>query len=76
MIPEVLGPVVAARDDGRTLTEFVMPDVCPECGTPLHREKESDVDKRRHVELKSDSLWFVCHLLRTGYLTKVVTTTV
>jgi DNA ligase (NAD+) len=46
VIPEVLGPVVAAREDGRTLTEFVMPDVCPECGTPLHREKESDVDIR------------------------------
>jgi DNA ligase (NAD+) len=46
VIPEVLGPVAAARDDGRTLTRFVMPDICPECGTPLHREKESDVDIR------------------------------
>ncbi|HKN99623.1 MAG TPA: NAD-dependent DNA ligase LigA [Pseudonocardiaceae bacterium] len=46
VIPEVLGPVAAARDDGRTLTRFVMPTVCPECGTPLRREKESDVDIR------------------------------
>jgi DNA ligase (NAD+) len=46
VIPEVLGPVVAARNDGRTRTEFVMPDICPECRTPLHREKESDVDIR------------------------------
>jgi DNA ligase (NAD+) len=46
VIPEVLGPVVAARDDGRTLTRFVMPVVCPECGTVLHREKEGDVDIR------------------------------
>ncbi|HEX3590922.1 MAG TPA: NAD-dependent DNA ligase LigA [Pseudonocardiaceae bacterium] len=46
VIPEVLGPVVAAREDGRKLTTFVMPDICPECGTPLRREKESDVDIR------------------------------
>jgi DNA ligase (NAD+) len=46
VIPEVLGPVAAARDDGRKLTKFVMPDICPECGTPLRREKESDVDIR------------------------------
>jgi DNA ligase (NAD+) len=46
VIPEVLGPVAAAREDGRRLTRFVMPDICPECGTPLHREKENDVDIR------------------------------
>jgi DNA ligase (NAD+) len=45
VIPEVLGPVVAARE-GRTLRDFVMPDVCPECGTVLRREKENDVDIR------------------------------
>lgn len=45
VIPEVLGPVVAARE-GRTLRSFVMPDVCPECGTVLRREKENDVDIR------------------------------
>jgi DNA ligase (NAD+) len=46
VIPEVLGPVVEARSDGRTVREFVMPVTCPECGTVLHREKESDVDIR------------------------------
>ncbi|HEY0808026.1 MAG TPA: NAD-dependent DNA ligase LigA, partial [Pseudonocardiaceae bacterium] len=46
VIPEVLGPVVEARSDGRTVREFVMPVVCPECGTPLRREKESDIDIR------------------------------
>ena len=46
VIPEVLGPVVEARTDGRTVREFVMPVVCPECGTVLHREKEGDVDIR------------------------------
>jgi DNA ligase (NAD+) len=44
VIPEVLGPVA----DARTGEEypFVMPTVCPECGTVLRREKESDVDIR------------------------------
>jgi DNA ligase (NAD+) len=46
VIPEVLGPVVAAREDGRTLKEFTMPVVCPECGTVLRHEKEGDVDIR------------------------------
>jgi DNA ligase (NAD+) len=46
VIPEVLGPVVAARDDGRELTKFEMPTFCPECGTLLRREKEGDVDIR------------------------------
>jgi DNA ligase (NAD+) len=46
VIPEVLGPVAEAREDGRKLVEFVMPDLCPECRTPLRREKESDVDIR------------------------------
>ena len=45
VIPEVLGPVVDARP-GRDLREFVMPTVCPECGTPLRPEKEGDVDIR------------------------------
>lgn len=45
VIPEVLGPVADARP-GRELREFVMPVVCPECGSPLRREKEGDVDIR------------------------------
>ncbi|APU17222.1 MULTISPECIES: NAD-dependent DNA ligase LigA [Actinoalloteichus] len=44
VIPEVLGPVVDARDGSER--EFVMPTHCPECGTELRREKEGDVDIR------------------------------
>jgi DNA ligase (NAD+) len=44
VIPEVLGPVEADRTGAEVA--FVMPGVCPSCGTPLHREKESDVDLR------------------------------
>jgi DNA ligase (NAD+) len=44
VIPEVVGPVVDLRpDDARP---FEMPTRCPECGTPLRREKEGDVDIR------------------------------
>ncbi|WP_431799867.1 NAD-dependent DNA ligase LigA [Microbacterium kunmingense] len=44
VIPEVLGPVVELRDG--TEREFVMPDRCPECGSPLAPAKEGDVDLR------------------------------
>ncbi|MGB8199956.1 MAG: NAD-dependent DNA ligase LigA, partial [Pseudonocardiaceae bacterium] len=44
VIPEVLGPVVNLRSGDER--EFVMPTQCPECGTPLRRERESDVDIR------------------------------
>jgi DNA ligase (NAD+) len=44
VIPEVLGPVVAARTGDET--EFVMPTHCPECGTELRPEKEGDADIR------------------------------
>jgi len=44
VIPEVLGPVVELRDG--TEREFVMPEVCPECGTRLAPAKEGDVDLR------------------------------
>jgi DNA ligase (NAD+) len=44
VIPEVLGPVVAARDGSERA--FVMPTHCPECGTPLRPEKEGDADIR------------------------------
>ncbi|MHC3003936.1 NAD-dependent DNA ligase LigA [Gordonia sp. GN26] len=44
VIPEVLGPVVDLRDGSEV--EFEMPERCPECGTPLRPEKESDVDVR------------------------------
>ncbi len=44
VIPEVLGPVVELRDG--TEREFVMPSLCPECGTPLAPAKEGDIDLR------------------------------
>jgi DNA ligase (NAD+) len=44
VIPEILGPVVAARDGSER--EFVMPATCPSCGTPLAPEKEGDKDIR------------------------------
>jgi DNA ligase (NAD+) len=44
VIPEVLGPVVAARTGDER--EFVMPTHCPECGAELRPEKEGDADIR------------------------------
>src|SRR5204862_3446296 len=44
VIPEVLGPVVDKREG--TERPFVMPAVCPACGTPLAPAKEGDVDIR------------------------------
>ncbi|ASU85207.1 NAD-dependent DNA ligase LigA [Nocardiopsis gilva YIM 90087] len=44
VIPEILGPVVDLRDG--TERAFVMPETCPECGSPLGQQKEGDVDLR------------------------------
>jgi DNA ligase (NAD+) len=44
VIPEVLSPIVDVRTGDER--EFEMPTRCPECGTTLRREKESDVDIR------------------------------
>lgn len=44
VIPEILGPVVDLRDG--TERPFVMPQVCPSCGTALRPEKDADVDLR------------------------------
>jgi DNA ligase (NAD+) len=44
VIPEIIGPVVEDRDG--TERAFVMPTVCPECGTSLAPEKEGDADIR------------------------------
>ncbi len=44
VIPEILGPVVDLRDGSQRA--FVMPTVCPSCGTPLGPEKPGDVDLR------------------------------
>ncbi len=44
VIPEVLGPVAELRDGSERA--FVMPERCPECGTPLAPAKEGDIDLR------------------------------
>ncbi len=47
VIPEIVGPVVALRaQQDPPPYEFVMPTVCPSCGTPLAPAKEGDVDIR------------------------------
>jgi DNA ligase (NAD+) len=47
VIPEIVGPVLALRDQQRPpVRDFVMPTVCPSCGTPLAPAKEGDVDIR------------------------------
>lgn len=44
VIPEILGPVVEARDGSER--PFTMPCSCPSCSTPLAPAKEGDVDVR------------------------------
>lgn len=44
VIPEIVAPVVAARDGSEY--PFVMPQNCPSCGTRLAPQKEGDVDLR------------------------------
>lgn len=44
VIPEIVAPVVAARDGSEY--PFVMPQNCPSCGTRLAPHKEGDVDLR------------------------------
>lgn len=44
VIPEIVAPVVELRSGGER--EFVMPALCPSCGTPLAPAKEGDVDVR------------------------------
>jgi DNA ligase (NAD+) len=44
VIPEVLGPVTDVRTGAEQ--QFHMPTHCPECGTKLARERDSDVDIR------------------------------
>lgn len=44
VIPEILGPVVAARTGAER--EWMMPENCPECDTPLQQMKAGDVDLR------------------------------
>jgi DNA ligase (NAD+) len=44
VIPEILGPVIALRDG--TEKKFVMPKLCPDCGSKLAPAQEGDVDLR------------------------------
>ncbi|SEJ24643.1 DNA ligase (NAD+) [Demequina mangrovi] len=44
VIPEIVGPVVAARTGAER--EWTMPADCPSCGTPLAEQKEGDKDLR------------------------------
>lgn len=44
VIPEIVGPVVAARTGAEQ--EWTMPGLCPSCGTPLAEQKEGDKDLR------------------------------
>jgi DNA ligase (NAD+) len=44
VIPEIVGPVLPLRPEG--LAEWVMPTVCPACGTTLAEQKEGDKDLR------------------------------
>jgi DNA ligase (NAD+) len=45
VIPEVVAPVLALRPDPPP-APFVMPETCPECGTPLRQMREGDKDLR------------------------------
>jgi DNA ligase (NAD+) len=44
VIPEIVGPVLGLRPEG--LEPWVMPTVCPSCGTALVQQKEGDKDLR------------------------------
>ncbi|WP_296666256.1 NAD-dependent DNA ligase LigA [Demequina sp.] len=44
VIPEIVGPVVAARTGAERA--WTMPGECPSCGTPLAEQKEGDKDLR------------------------------
>lgn len=46
VIPEILGPAPRAADDDWPRREFVMPQECPACGTPLRALREGEVDLR------------------------------
>ena len=46
VIPEIVGPVTGAYDDGFERSDFVMPAQCPECGSDLRAMKEGDIDLR------------------------------
>lgn len=68
VIPEILGPVVAARPPDAW--EWVMPTHCQECGTALAPAKEGDVDIRcpNHRSCPAQLRERVFHLAGRGAL--------
>jgi DNA ligase (NAD+) len=66
VIPEVVGPVLALRDEA-SVREFVMPTSCPECGTELARpEGEVDVRCPNHVSCPAQLRESVFHFAGRG----------
>ncbi|WP_208544096.1 NAD-dependent DNA ligase LigA [Nocardioides seonyuensis] len=66
VIPEILGPVLALREEG--LPEWEMPTECPSCGTTLVQQKEGDKDLRcpNHRECPAQVLDRVFHMAGRG----------
>ncbi len=66
VIPEIVGPVLPLRPAG--LAEWVMPTVCPSCGTELAQQKEGDKDLRcpNHQHCPAQMLDRVFHVAGRG----------
>lgn len=66
VIPEILGPVLGLRPAG--LAAWVMPVVCPSCGTALVEQKEGDKDLRcpNHHRCPAQLLDRVFHVAGRG----------
>ncbi len=66
VIPEIVGPVLALRPEG--LAAWVMPTVCPSCGTALAQQKEGDKDLRcpNHRACPAQMLDRVFHVAGRG----------
>jgi DNA ligase (NAD+) len=66
VIPEILGPVLPLRPEGTR--EWVMPTVCPSCGTELVQQKEGDKDLRcpNHRKCPAQLLDRVFHVAGRG----------
>jgi DNA ligase (NAD+) len=66
VIPEILGPVLSLRPEG--LAEWVMPDRCPSCATPLVQQKDGDKDLRcpNHRGCRAQVLDRIFHVAGRG----------
>lgn len=66
VIPEIVGPVLGLRPEG--LPAWVMPTVCPSCGTELVQQKEGDKDLRcpNHRTCPAQLLDRVFHVASRG----------